>query len=267
MQLSRLERKHPWLPRRPAPSSRCAPARRIQKAFFAPRPERKHPQCRNAHEVSVHRRDWSASVPACHERQARKSRQHSRRQITSALRRQAPLQAGTLALQSRRVQSVKASLSAGVLAFIVARIVAGAGLSDAVDHAVYEVLRGEEDHQETFDALDKAIRLARDASRPPTPESVEALGGGWVGEEALAIAVYCALVHENDLRRALLLAVNHSGDSDSTGSIAGNILGALHGTAAIPPEWLEQLELRTEIERLANDLHAASCPNAETRTK
>lgn len=158
-------------------------------------------------------------------------------------------------------------LSAGVLAVIVARIVAGSGLSDAVDHAVYEVLRGEEDHQETFDALDKAIRLARDASRPPTPEAVEALGGGWVGEEALAIAVYCALVHENDLRSALLLAVNHSGDSDSTGSITGNILGALHGIDAVPPEWLEELELRTEIERLAEDLHAASRPNAETRTK
>lgn len=158
-------------------------------------------------------------------------------------------------------------LSAGVLAEIIARIIAGSGLADAVDYAVYGVLPTEKDHPETLSALDKAVRLARDASQPPTPELVEKLGGGWVGEEALAIAVYCALVHENDLPRALLLAVNHSGDSDSTGAITGNILGALHGPAAIPPEWLEQLELRTEIERLANDLHAASRPDAETRTK
>jgi hypothetical protein len=31
-----------------------------------------------------------------------------------------------------------------------------------------------------------------------TPEAVEALGGGWVADEALAIGVYCALVHEHD---------------------------------------------------------------------
>ncbi|MFN8027118.1 MAG: ADP-ribosylglycohydrolase family protein [Acidimicrobiia bacterium] len=54
---------------------------------------------------------------------------------------------------------------------------------------------------------------------------IEALGAGWVAEEALAIGVYCALV-ATDLRAGLLLAVNHSGDSDSTGSIAGNLLGA-----------------------------------------
>ncbi|MBK8809431.1 MAG: ADP-ribosylglycohydrolase family protein [Acidobacteria bacterium] len=63
---------------------------------------------------------------------------------------------------------------------------------------------------------------------------VSVLGGGWVGEEALAISIYCSLVSENDLSGALLLAVNHSGDSDSTGAITGNILGALHGIGAIP---------------------------------
>jgi hypothetical protein len=39
------------------------------------------------------------------------------------------------------------------------------------------------------------------------------------------------------------LAVNHSGDSDSTGSITGNILGAVHGEAALPVTWLQHLEL------------------------
>lgn len=78
------------------------------------------------------------------------------------------------------------------------------------------------------------------------------LGGGWRGEQALAIGVCAALVAE-DLRDGLLLAVNHTGDSDSTGAICGNILGAIHGTAAIPAEWLAELELRDVIERLAGD--------------
>jgi ADP-ribosylglycohydrolase len=52
--------------------------------------------------------------------------------------------------------------------------------------------------------------------------------------------------------------VNHSGDSDSTGAIAGNLLGAMLGEAAIPPDWLAGLELRAEIIRVADDLEAAA---------
>lgn len=149
-------------------------------------------------------------------------------------------------------------LSAGVLAVIVSKIIEGASLFDAVNHAVYKALPEMKNHKETFDALDEAIRLAEDRTKAPSPELIETLGGGWVGEEALAISIYCSLVHENDLSEALLLAVNHSGDSDSTGAITGNILGALHGIDAIPPHWLEHLELRAEIEQVAEDLHAAS---------
>jgi ADP-ribosyl-[dinitrogen reductase] hydrolase len=87
------------------------------------------------------------------------------------------------------------------------------------------------------------------------PEQLESLGAGWVAEEALAIAVCCALVAK-DFRDGVLLAVNHSGDSDSTGSIAGNLLGVQFGVDAIPHAWLEKLELRDAIERLAIDLNA-----------
>jgi hypothetical protein len=51
-----------------------------------------------------------------------------------------------------------------------------------------------------------------------------------------------------------VLAVNHSGDSDSTGAIAGNILGTLHGEASIPAAWLEELELRDVVAEVADDL-------------
>ena len=48
--------------------------------------------------------------------------------------------------------------------------------------------------------------------------------------------------------------MNHGGDSDSTGSIAGNILGASLGKGAIPERWLQRLELADVIERVAADL-------------
>jgi len=53
------------------------------------------------------------------------------------------------------------------------------------------------------------------------------------------------------------LAVNHSGDSDSTGSITGNILGAILGKEAIPDDWLNQLELAGVINQIGNDLFTA----------
>ncbi len=109
-------------------------------------------------------------------------------------------------------------------------------------------------HEETFAACDKAIKLANDKTVSPTPEVIETLGGGWIAEEALAISIYCSLVYPNDFKKAVLLAVNHSGDSDSTGAITGKILGALHGAETIPNYWLERLELKEAIAEIAKDL-------------
>jgi len=47
--------------------------------------------------------------------------------------------------------------------------------------------------------------------------------------------------------------VNHSGDSDSTGAITGNLLGAMLGVEAITPEWLQPLELRAVIAEVAKE--------------
>ena len=82
---------------------------------------------------------------------------------------------------------------------------------------------------------------------------VEQLGGGWIAEEAVAVALYSVLA-TSDFEEAVILAVNHSGDSDSTGAIAGNLAGALYGIDAIPNRWLDALELRNEIIVIADDL-------------
>jgi hypothetical protein len=54
------------------------------------------------------------------------------------------------------------------------------------------------------------------------------------------------------------LAVNHDGDSDSTGSITGNLLGAMKGIKSIPDEWPSKLELKAVITEIANDLYSFS---------
>jgi ADP-ribosylglycohydrolase len=68
------------------------------------------------------------------------------------------------------------------------------------------------------------------------------LGEGWVGEEALAIGLYAALVAPS-FEDALAIAANHDGDSDSTASIAGQIWGAWHGIAGIPADWVFALDV------------------------
>lgn len=105
--------------------------------------------------------------------------------------------------------------------------------------------------------IDLAIEYAGANQRDA--QIIAKLGEGWVAEEALAIAIYCALKYRNDFEKAIVAAVNHSGDSDSTGSITGNILGALLGAEAIPAYYLDTLELRDVIEEITLDLYN-DCP-------
>lgn len=70
------------------------------------------------------------------------------------------------------------------------------------------------------------------------------LGGGWVAEETLAIAIFSVLRHINDFNACMICAVNHGGDSDSTGAVAGNIIGAIIGYEAIPDKFTKSIQLK-----------------------
>ncbi len=110
------------------------------------------------------------------------------------------------------------------------------------------------EHMAPFRALmEKAVALS--GSDTPDLVVIHTLGEGWVGDEALAIAVYCALKHSDDFDKCMIAAVNHRGDSDSTGAIAGNILGAYLGLSRIPQKYIEDLELKDVILEIAEDLY------------
>jgi len=140
---------------------------------------------------------------------------------------------------------------AGVLAVLILALLDGASLREGLVAA--KALLGEkENYGETLRAIESAEELA--AGSLPPREAIARLGQGWVGEEALAISIYSALVARS-FEHGLILAVNHDGDSDSTGSITGNLLGALYGVKALPAAWLGPLELRGVIEEVAEDLY------------
>lgn len=148
---------------------------------------------------------------------------------------------------------ITGQLPAGVLSLVVALILRGSPLDAAINTGL-TVLKQQRDHEETSALLEKAISLA--VKRPAEPEALASLGEGWVAEEALAISVYCAL-STGSFEEGVILAVNHDGDSDSTGAITGNLLGAALGLSAIPAHLLEGLELRGIIEEVADDLASA----------
>ncbi|MBR1483844.1 MAG: ADP-ribosylglycohydrolase family protein [Ruminococcus sp.] len=153
-------------------------------------------------------------------------------------------------------------MPAAVLAHIVNRIVFPERkltlreiVLDSCD-TLAEIYPGQPGVAELTALLQRAIDLSEN-SRPDL-ENIHALGEGWVGDEALAIAVYCCLRHEDDFSAALIAAVNHKGDSDSTGAITGNILGAWFGCDAMDTQWKQRLELSDLILSIADALAAAA---------
>ncbi len=119
--------------------------------------------------------------------------------------------------------------------------------------ALFRQFAGKKHLNEQIKLIDKAIVLSKE--NIDDLEAIGELGEGWVAEETLAIAIYCSLKYSNDFDKALIASVNHSGDSDSTGAVTGNILGAYLGLKGIPKKYLEHLELKNVIIELANDLY------------
>lgn len=150
-------------------------------------------------------------------------------------------------------------MPAAVMTHIINRIVypanEGMSLKDIVIEAkdtIYDMFKMDEHIDELVDIIDRAISCAENDSSDI--DNIHMLGEGWVAEETLAIAIYCALKYQDDFSKAIITSVNHKGDSDSTGAVTGNILGAWLGYDAIDENWLKNLELSEVIEEVALDL-------------
>ncbi len=121
---------------------------------------------------------------------------------------------------------------------------------------VSEIFNDEAHINEFTELMCKAISLSK--SDIEDLSAIKSLGEGWVAEETLAIGIYCSLKYSDDFEKAIVTSVNHSGDSDSTGAVTGNIIGAYLGIRAIPEKFLSNLELKDVITEIAEDLYIAS---------
>lgn len=75
-------------------------------------------------------------------------------------------------------------------------------------------------------------------------------GEGWVAEEALATALFCAVRYADDPVTALARAATTGGDSDSIAALAGAFLGAAYGMAAWPADWAVRIEYADQLATL-----------------
>ena len=157
-------------------------------------------------------------------------------------------------------------MPAAVLTHIIYRIINPKGdmtLKEIVleaERTVSGLFKDDKHVKELTDIIDLAVRLSENGKEDL--DNINCIGEGWVAEETLAIAIYCALRHQDDFSAGIIAAVNHKGDSDSTGAVTGNILGALLGYDAIDEKWKTDLELKEVILEVADDLYSG-CPMSE----
>lgn len=155
-------------------------------------------------------------------------------------------------------------LSAAALGCILYDLIQNFSLEYAVEDTVAFLGKQYAEYPDTArmtDLLRKALRMGQVAQNADADDLIkefhvtEHLGEGWVGEEALALGLFAVVATKNGtMKDCLRCAVGHRGDSDSTGSIAGQIRGALMGKEDLPQDWLRKLELVEVIEEIADDL-------------
>ena len=100
-------------------------------------------------------------------------------------------------------------------------------------------------------------------------KALKHLSEGWLGEEALALALYCFLRSPDNYVATVLRGANTNGDSDSVACIAGSISGAYLGVRAIPAEWICKIEksdyLGDLAERMARTVYSLEKQRLEVR--
>lgn len=69
---------------------------------------------------------------------------------------------------------------------------------------------------------------------------------------SLEAAVWCVL-KSSSYSETILRAVNLGHDTDTIAAIAGNLAGLVYGYQSIPDEWLDPLQKRTEVQKVAEE--------------
>jgi len=165
--------------------------------------------------------------------------------------------------------NVRGWLPGGFLAATVWGLVRGEPLPDALRLAEHLCAERAGDQHALLGLLNGAVALGAATgpggflgSDATAADLSRQLGGGWVGDQALAWGIaavascWCGgeLPSPQRVGLALWRAAAHAGDSDSTASIAGALIGAMAGVDCLPPVWVAGVEMGLELRGLAGAL-------------
>ncbi|MBQ8887388.1 MAG: ADP-ribosylglycohydrolase family protein [Candidatus Gastranaerophilales bacterium] len=146
-----------------------------------------------------------------------------------------------------------AYLAAGCFAAIISNIMSGNDLETAINVSK-TILKQHDSHEYVLENIDKALELSKEDNDPV--ETIEKqFGKGANAAETLGIALYSVLRHPDNYKKTIITAVNHSGDSDTTGAVAGNICGAYIGINKMPRSWIENIEHSSLLDKYAKDIY------------
>ena len=136
-----------------------------------------------------------------------------------------------------------------------AAMAVGVGLAvqgATIDHLLQVMVRAARRYSAvTADMMAQAIEEGRRGVGPGvTLDRLRA----WAAHEAIAAAVYLVARNPANPRAAILEGANTPGDSDSIATLAGALLGAIHGVEALPREWVSQVERAATLSELARQV-------------
>ena len=143
---------------------------------------------------------------------------------------------------------------AGVEAAAAAALLVAMAVRDEEPEAMYDAIMEEcaprsDDFRACLEKLPNVLDV-----EPAIALSDDGLGEAWVGEEAVASALYCFWRSPDDFARTVLTGANTDGDSDSIACIAGSISGAFNGVGAIRTSWRENVENAGMLSEIADEL-------------
>lgn len=147
-------------------------------------------------------------------------------------------------------------LSSGTMSAIISILAEGKEIGGALSGA----LRILQEHEGSAGLLKTVLRAVDEAVTDRNPvRSMKKIGPGWAADEAIALAVYCVL-KTSSIKDAVIMACNQDGDSDTCGAICGNITGTMYGSKTIPKSWLNHLECKDLLEKMAQCMHDKAAP-------
>ncbi len=156
--------------------------------------------------------------------------------------------AASAMITHRHPTAVAAAVAA---AFLVKLALDGVPVNQMV-HEVDTATRGMSD-----EFSNTLLRIGHVAGWTDEEVAMRHLGAGWVGDQAVALALYCIIRYPDDYAGCVRRGANMAGDSDSVASIAGGIASARLGAAAIPVDWQARIQDREALLALCARLASA----------